>query len=208
MTDPDGTRPTRRDKGMTDESLTPVVSPASPSHYETSREIARLRDRVISLTGLTKQDVAQAIGVSRRSLYGFATGEIRPTDGRIVALRVLADTAEWSVRHFGAHARRFLRGPDSESSPLKLIAEGRTDIRSELLDAAARDGWSGAVQVSARHRETTKEPLYIKAASEWSGKGSLPTRRGVPRDEAVYEQDLSKAAATAPEALRPRRRRI
>ena len=79
-----------------------------------------------------------------------------------------------------------------------MVTEGRTDIRSELLDAAERDGWSGAVQVSAQHRETTKEPLYIKAASEWSGKGNLPTRRGVPRDEAVYEQDLSKAAAAVP----------
>ena len=68
----------------------------------------------------------------------------------------------------------------------------------------APSGWSGAVQVSAQHRETTKEPLYIKAASEWSGKGSLPTRRGVPRDEAVYEQDLSKAVPTTPEAPRPR----
>lgn len=79
-----------------------------------------------------------------------------------------------------------------------MAAEGKMGIRSELLDAAAQDGWSDEVQVSARHRETTKEPLYIKAASEWSGKGSLPTRRGVPRDEAVYEQDLSKAAAAVP----------
>ena len=192
---------------VVDESLTPAFSSAPLPRHGASSEIARLRDRIISLTGLTKQEIAQAIGVDRRSLYGFATGKIRPADDRIIALQALADTAEWSSRQFGEHARRFLRGVDPESSPLRLIAEGKTDIRSELLNAAAQDGWDSAAPVGIRHRNVT-EPLYIKAAAVWSGKGSLPTRRGTPRSDAVYEQDLSRAATTLPEAVRRRRRRI
>lgn len=38
--------------------------------------------------------------------------------------------------------------------------------------------------------------------------GQLPTRRGIPRDDTEYEQDLSKAVAAVAPPDRPRRRNI
>ena len=172
-----------------------------------SAEVENLRDRVSSLTGLTRQEIAKAIGVDRRSLSGFVTGEIRPTEGRISALRTLAETADWSALQFGEHAREVLRGLNPESSPLKLIAEGRTDIRRELKAAAEQAGLGITTPARMQQRQA-KEPLYVNASAEWSGKGRLPTRGGVPRDDAEYEQDLSKAATAVSPEMRPRRRKI
>jgi transcriptional regulator with XRE-family HTH domain len=171
-------------------------------------EVEQLRDRVGERTGLTRQEIARAIGVDRRSLSGFVTGEIRPTEVRMLALRALADNADWTVEQFGEHAREVLRGKSPESSPLRLIAEGRTDIRRELQAAAEQAGLGSIGRVTIQSR-ASREPLYLKAASAWSTTGHLPSRLGTPRDDAEYDQDLSKAAAAPmPPPERPRRRQI
>jgi transcriptional regulator with XRE-family HTH domain len=169
-------------------------------------EVKRLRDLVAEV-GLTRQEIAVAIGVDRRSLSGFVRGEIQPTDARLRALRVLAETAAWSVGEFGEHAREVLRGAGPDPSPLALIAKGRTDVRRELRSAAERAGLRSAALVETSERRT-KDPLYIKAAAAWAGKGLLPTRQGVLRTEANYEQDLAKAAAAITAPARPRRQGI
>ncbi len=189
---------------------------ASPTRFPTGRtmlrapaaEVERLRDRIVSRSGLTRQEIARAIGVDRRSLSGFVAGEIRPTEERLRALRVLADTADWSANEFGEYAREVLRGPDPDSSPLLLIAKGATDLRRELLAAAERAGVIAQIRIEARVRETEKEPLYLKATSAWHGKGNLPTRAGEPRPDADYEQDLSKAVSAAAPPAKPRRKGI
>lgn len=170
-------------------------------------EVEQLRDRVGARTGLTRQEIARAIGVDRRSLSGFVTGEIRPTESRMLALRALADNADWTAEHFGQRAREVLRGESPESSPLRLIAEGRTDIRRELQAAAEQAGLGSAGRVTIQSRPS-REPLYLKAASAWSTTGHLPSRLGTVRDDAEYEQDLSRAAAPTPAPKRPRRRQI
>lgn len=190
-----------------DEGMTTWLDAAQARVKAVSAEVKELRDRVSSLIGLTRQEIARAIGVDRRSLSGFVTGEIRPTEDRIAALRVLAETAAWSARQFGDRAREVLRGQDPEASPLKLIAEGRVDIRRELKAAAEQAGLGITTPVTVQERQT-KEPLYIRASAEWTDKGHLPTREGVPRDSAQYEQDLSNAASGVPQATRPRRRKI
>jgi len=172
-----------------------------------SAEVERLRDRVTACTGLTRQEIARAIGVDRRSLSGFVRGEIRPTEGRLLALRVLVDAAEWSSELYGEHAREVLRGNDVATSPLTLIADGRTDIRQELRANAERAGLINKNRVSTQMR-ATKEPLYVRAATAWAGQGQLPTRRGIPRVDSEYEQDLSKAVAAVALPDRPRRRNI
>ena len=167
-------------------------------------EVERLRDHVAKV-GLTRQEIARAIGVDRRSLSGFVTGEIRPTEARLRALRALADAAAWSVDEFGEHAREVLRATGADTSPLALIAKGQTDVRRELRSAAEQAGLRTAATVRTRQR-TTREPLYIKAAAAWVGKSLLPTREGVPRTEADYDQDLAKAATAITTAARPRRK--
>ncbi len=189
---------------------------ASQTSFPTTRtvlrtlatEVERLRDRIASRAGLTRQEIARAIGVDRRSLSGFVKGEIRPTEERMRAMRVLANTVDWSVNEFGEHACEVLRGPDPDSSPLLLIAKGKTDLRRELLTIAECAGFMAQARIVTRFRETNREPLYLKASGAWQGKGCLPTRTGVPRPEADYEQDLSRAVLTAAPPARPRRKGI
>lgn len=170
-------------------------------------EVEQLRDRVCARTGLTRQEIARAIGVDRRSLSGFVTGEIRPTEARMLALRALVDNADWTAERFGEHAREVLRGKSPESSPLRLIAEGRTDIRRELQAAAGQIGLGSTDRATIQSR-ASRESLYLKAASAWSTTGHLPSRLGTPRDDTEYEQDLSRAPASTPAPERPRRRQI
>lgn len=193
-----------------------MSDPATPTRFPTARtmlrtlaaEVERLRDRITSRSRLTRQEIARAIGVDRRSLSGFVKGEIRPTEERLRALRVLADTADWSANAFGEYAREVLRGTDPDSSPLLLIATGETDLRPELLAAAERAGVVAQTRIETHVRETKKEPLYLKASGAWAGKETLPTRTGVPRSDADYEQDLSKAVSAATLPARPRRKGI
>lgn len=198
-------------------ALTCRVTPdlSTPTPFSTTRtairalasEVERLRDQIAARAGLTRQEIARAMGVDRRSLSGFVTGEIRPTDTRLRALRVLAETAAWSVEEFGEHAREVLRGSDPSTSPLVLIARGATDLRPTLLATAERAGVIRQNSIDTRVR-TTKEPLYLRASGAWEGKGNLPVRAGVPRLDADYEQDLSKAAPTAEPSARVRREAI
>ena len=51
-------------------------------------EVRALRTRILSY-GLTKQAIARAVGVDRRSLSGWTTGEIRPARERIQLLHLL-----------------------------------------------------------------------------------------------------------------------
>ncbi|WP_419920033.1 helix-turn-helix domain-containing protein [Candidatus Poriferisocius sp.] len=171
-------------------------------------EVEQLRDLVVLRSGLTRQEIARAMGVDRRSLSGFVKGEIRPTEERLRALRVLADTADWSANEFGEHARGILRGLDPDRSPLLLIAKGATDIRRELLAIAERFGIVPQTRIQTHVRETEKVPLYLKASGVWQGKGSLPTRAGVPRSDAEHEQDLSKAVPSVASPATPRRKGI
>lgn len=190
--------------------VTPDFTTATrfPTTWTTVRshagEVERLRDHVTSRCGLTRQEIARAMGVDRRSLSGFVTGEIRPTEERLRALRVLAATADWSVQEFGEYARELLRGSGLDSSPLSLIARGETDLRRKLLAAAEQAGIISRTRIDTHTRET-KEPLYVKAAGVWAGKSNLPTTAGVPRPDGDYEQDLSNAVSAADQPARPRR---
>ena len=169
--------------------------------------VKQLRDHISSQTRLTRQEIARSIGVDRRSLSGFVSGQIRPTPERLMMLQTLATTAEWAASRFGEHAREVLRGESPETSPLRLIAEGRTDIRHALHAVAARAGLMERAGLEIRNRES-REPLYRKAAVTWANQQDAPIDRGRPRDLAVYEQDLSKAVLTNRTADRPRRKRL
>ncbi|WP_419553864.1 helix-turn-helix domain-containing protein [Candidatus Poriferisodalis sp.] len=170
-------------------------------------EVKRLRDHVVHRIGLSRQEIARAIGVDRRSLSGYVAGEIRPTESRMEALRTLAETATWSEAEFGERAREVFQSSDDGSALLDRIAEGHTDIRWEVRETAARIGLAAGPVVTTRTRET-RRPLYLNAVATWRSESRLPERRGTPRDASVYEQDLSQAPAGVAPPERPRRRSI
>lgn len=170
-------------------------------------EVKRLRDHVAHSIGLSRQEIARAIGVDRRSLSGYVAGEIRPTEPRMEALRILAETATWSEAEFGERARELFRSSDDGLTLLDQIAEGQTDIRWEARETAARIGLAGGPSVTTRTRQT-RPPLYLNAATTWRSETRQPERRGTPRDASVYEQDLSQAPEGVEPAERPRRQSI
>jgi transcriptional regulator with XRE-family HTH domain len=54
-----------------------------------SAEAADLQ-RFLVAAGFTRQQIAERLGVSRRALYGWVSGTLRPTPEHLVALRALA----------------------------------------------------------------------------------------------------------------------
>ncbi len=189
--------------GQTSWSL-PFESP-SPTAAE---EVARLRDRIIDAAGLSKQDIARGIGVDRRSLSGFVTGEIRPSELRVRALHVLADSAEWAAARYGVRAKDVLRENMGEGVPLDMIASGRSAVVDEMERAAEVLGLVRRGAVTVARRISNREPLYLKARETWSNRLDKPTAGGQVRDPAVYEQELSNAARLGPGTARPRRKQI
>lgn len=178
----------------------PAASPAE--------EVARLRDRAIEAAGVTKQDVARAMGVDRRSLSGFVAGEIRPSAQRLHALQVLAESAEKAAARFGVRAREVLAHEEHGQSVLDLIAAGRVSLTGEIAAAAADLGLVHQGVVAVRRRPAGREPLYLRARELWADRVDKPTAGGTVRDLAMYEQDLSRAAPAPVSSPRPRRKRI
>jgi transcriptional regulator with XRE-family HTH domain len=171
-----------------------------------AEEVERLRDVISKACGLTRQDIASGIGVDRRSLSGFVSGEIQPTPERLALLRALADLATWTAERFGKRAREVLTAEGDEGRPLDLVAAGLTDVHGAVESAARAAGVIARAPVTIRHRKHG-EPLYLHAREVWSGRAGLPTRAGVVRDPEVYEQDLAEAAVTSDARRRSRRRR-
>lgn len=169
-------------------------------------EVEQLRDVIAKACGLTRQDIARAIGVDRRSLSGFVSGEIQPTSERLALLRSLADVAAWTAERFGKRAREVLTAEGDRGCPLDLVATGLTDLRDAVESAAQAAGVIARAPVTIRHRKHG-EPLYLRAREVWSGRADLPTRTGVVRDPEVYEQDLAEAVVTSDARGRSRRRR-
>ena len=163
-----------------------------------------LRDRVVSLTGLTKQEVALALGVDRRSLSGYVSGSIRPPDERLRRLRVLDETARWAVDEYGVRAGELLRGRYVEVSPLALIAQGEADVRQTVADSAARIEPGPGYAVRSRDRGSPRSMTKTQRA-RLARASVKPIRNGVARDPSVYEQDLGEAVKGVPEPRGPRR---
>lgn len=179
----------------------------APTPRTVAEEVRELRDRVIRCTGLSRQEIARAIGVDRRSLSGYVSGEIRPTDDRIRSLRDLAEIAEWSVDRFGDYARELLRGGPSGRSLLDLTSDQGMAIRRTLeADANTRRGaGSPTIRIKAR---PTRPSLHVRALSVWAEESRLPERGGTPRETSTYEQDLRAAPRAPDQRERPRRRQI
>lgn len=181
-------------------------TPFSEPSASKAEEVGRLRDTISTTCGLTRQDIARAIGVDRRSLSGFVSGEIQPTPERLASLRVLADVAAWTAERFGKRAREVLTAEGARGCPLDLVAAGLTDLHAAVESAAQAAGVVACAPVTIRHRKHG-EPLYLRAREVWSGRADLPTRSGVVRDPEVYIQNLAEAATTDDARGRTRRRR-
>jgi transcriptional regulator with XRE-family HTH domain len=165
-------------------------------------EVRILRDRIIAY-GLSKQEIARAVGVDRRSLSGYASGEIRPSRERLELLRTLADLADAIAVERPGRVRDVLL---SRRGRVTLVDQLATMGRSILATWRAWMARSEAI-VSVTPRVAKAEPLWAAAARALAeGRLSVPPRGQTVRPESTYEMDLDEAAAFAEPKYKSRRR--
>lgn len=174
------------------------LSVESPSSF-LAEEVSRLRDQIIEVAGLTRQEIALAIGVDRRSLSGFASGDIRPTPPRLESLRLLAKVAQYAASRWGERSRQMLLSARHGRTPLELVAAGDTSVFGVLDSIDAADA-----AVSTRSLRTKGQPLYLAART----RGRPLERTGVLREDEIYEQDLADASSFDEQPIERRRGRI
>ncbi len=184
------------------ESKRPTVWPISVESASSfiADEVLRLRDQIVQTAGLTRQEIAFAIGVDRRSLSGFVSGEIKPTPSRVDSLRLLARVAQFTARRWGERTREVLLAGQGGRSPLELVAAGDMAVFGLLESIDVADA-----AVTVRERVTKPAPLYVAARS--FGEQSVP-RLGVVRSAADYEQELAEAFEFDEPQASSRRRNI
>lgn len=180
----------------------PFGQPASAGE-----EVRQLRDAARKLGRLTNQQIARGVGVDRRSLSGWVSGEIRPTSERLEALRFLARLVEElaSARE-PSQVRDALLARSNGRSALEAIAERRFHEATQLAIATSELA-SSRVTIRRRHPE---KPSRYAAAIEALRAGKLQpmTRARTVRPPSTYEVEPEDARYFAePEREGPRRKR-
>jgi transcriptional regulator with XRE-family HTH domain len=156
-----------------------------------AEEVRRLRDDICR-RGLTRQDVARGIGVDRRSLSGYASGEINPQAERLEALRILARvTREIAAEHPG-QVRDIVVTRRGDTTLLDAIAAGRYAIAAAWRTWVA--GLRARVEVRSRFADQT-EPIWSAAMHALAdGRLAAPARAATVRPETTYEMETVEAA--------------
>ncbi len=174
------------------------TSTESPASF-LAEEVVRLRDQIIEASGLTRREIATAIGVDRRSLSGFATGEIRPTPSRLESLRLLARVAVYASARWGERARDVLVTSHEGLTPLERVAAGDRAV-FVVLETVGTAGSPATIE----RRSPRSQPLYelVRAMP------AQPSRARTLRDEHEYSQNLAEASAFLEDPVPARRRQI
>ena len=162
-------------------------------------EVRRLRDEISRRSRLTRQQIARAVGVDRRSLTSWANGTTVPGPDRLERLRFLAalvreiDSLRPSQASEIVLARR--RGRDL----LDLVADGRF---TEAQNWQRMDVGDPSVRVFTRSVEA-RRPLYATALEAYlNGQLHTPPRARTIREASDYEQDLDQAEVVFPDEPR------
>jgi transcriptional regulator with XRE-family HTH domain len=165
-------------------------------------EVRALRDRIIAY-GFSRQEIASAVGIDRRSLSGYASGEIRPARERLELLRNLADLADAVAAERPGRVRELLLSRRGRMSLVDQLATMGRSILATWHVWVARS--EAVVSVTPRVREA--EPLWAAAARAlFEGRLRIPPRGHTVRPDSTYEMDLEEAAAFAEPKYESRRR--
>jgi transcriptional regulator with XRE-family HTH domain len=151
-------------------------------------EVERLRDEISRRSRLTRQQIARAIGVDRRSLSAWVKGEATPGRARFERLQLLAGLVrEIEAAEPGRSAEILLRRSDGYDL-LDHIAAGRLQVAQNWR------AFHGSQAVAVAERRPAKPPLHQKALNAYLRGELRPLGRSrTVRQESDYEQDLSMA---------------
>jgi transcriptional regulator with XRE-family HTH domain len=183
-------------------AVTSVPAIARPPEEDPASEVRELRSRILA-NGLSKQEIARAIGVDRRSLSGYAKGDIRPSRDRLKLLRTLADLTEAiSLEHPGRVRDVLLTRRGRLALIDQLVGTGRSILQTWRTWVARSEA---AVTVTQRHQNA--EPVWAAAARALAaGRLQVPPRGYTVRPDSTYQMDLVEATAFAESDYNSRRR--
>jgi transcriptional regulator with XRE-family HTH domain len=152
-------------------------------------QVQRLRDEIARRTRLTRQQMARAVGVDRRSLSAWVKGSASPSIEKLERLQTLAEVIRDIDATEPGRSTEVLLSRTHGEDLLDHIAAGRF--------SRARDwqGLQGATpSVAIEHRRPSRRPLHQRALEAYlSGQLSPLGRASTIRPESDYEQDLSEA---------------
>ena len=184
-------------------TMVPASKPGTTHEITVAYQVRTLRD-AIAAAGVSRQQLARLLGVDRRSLSGWASGEIRPAPERIDVLRTVARTVADIDAERPGRAPEVLSCARGTTTLLDAVARGSTRLdswRSWLARSAT------AVTVVAQPRMAG--PIWAAAASALAeGRLSAATCERTVRPESTYEMnpDNEAAAFAEPEYEGGRRR--
>jgi len=175
---------------------TPVARPVR-------EEVQKLRDEITRRTRLTRQQIARAIGVDRRSLSAWVKGSSTPALDKIERLQVLGEVVRDIDATEPGRSTEVLLSRTNGQDLLDHIALGHF---TRARDWHAFQGSIPSVTVE-RHR-STKRPLHQNALDAYlSGRLQPFGRATTLRPEQDYEQDLAEADRLMPDEPVRRTRR-
>ena len=152
-------------------------------------DVQRLRDDVARRTRLTREQIARAIGVDRRSLSAWVRGVATPGIDKLERLQLLADVVRDIDATESGRATEVLLSRSGGQDLLDHIAAGHL---SRAQDWKAFQGTAPSVTI--QHRPPKKRPLHQRALDAYL-RGELHPigRASTLRPESDYEQDLAQA---------------
>jgi transcriptional regulator with XRE-family HTH domain len=178
------------------------IPAAHPPVDDPSAHVRALRERILEC-GLSKQEIARAIGVDRRSLSGYAKGQIRPSSERLQLLRTLTELCEDIALERPGRVRGVLLSRRGQAALIDQVSISGRAILTTWRTWVTR---SDAV-VTVTQRRVEGQPLWAAAARALAeGRIHAPTRAHTVRPESTYEMDLAEAGVFAEPEYRSRRR--
>lgn len=164
------------------------------------REVVDLRDAVAA-KGLKRSDIASALGVDRRTLSGYCSGEFRPPPERLDRMRILARVVTAIDAANPGRARDVLL---AQRGGVSLVERLPSERLSLLWSWRRYSEPEASVTIEVQSEES--EPNWAPAARALAeGRLAPPPRRPSVRPPEAYEMDLDEAAEfTEPRSARGR----
>lgn len=157
-------------------------------------EVQKLRDEIARRTRLTREQIARALGVDRRSLSAWVKGASTPGADKLERLQMLADVVRDIDATEPGSATEVLLSRAGGVDILDHIAAGRV---TRARDWQALRG--GLPSVAVVHRRSAKRRLHQNALDAYLRGELRPLGRAATiRPESDYEQDLAQVERIMP----------
>jgi transcriptional regulator with XRE-family HTH domain len=151
-------------KAIQESQSFPELGNRAGRRLNTVGEAAALVELIGSRTQLTREGVAKLLGVSRRTLYNWLTGDATPGAQVFGRIEIVAGLLEQLAAWRGSDSRWWLTQGDP--SPLDYLRQERWDEFEQAVDQAAERGPA---------RRATKARRSVSSVTETSDSTPVPS---------------------------------